>query len=234
MECQSLLEYLEKNGTHVYVYNMDERRLIKMPIPNSRFIHHPLNQLIEMAHKITDLLKECGKYGLVSDMCEKILFSNNYSVRPTSNQIRNSLQRFENYVQAIGFILYGYQLSEGMPNYYNGTNLPPRQEGMSIKDSHLQVLMRGEAGNVHSQALPLINGLRPFVAQDDTIQYELLQTILQFRGKQLHPGAIDYNHYELYNIGGISSNAIRQDLALSALLMLEYHYQELDSHIDHK
>lgn len=227
MEGQGLLEYFQKNGLYIYVYNINNCKLISLPIPESRFSHHTLAQIIEFAGKVFKHLQDCGKYELIADISENILFSKNYNVRPSQNQVRNSLRRFENFVQAIGFLLYGYNYPTNAPNYYNGSNLPMNQKGMSIKDSHLQILIRGEVGSVRPLPLPMINGHRPFVSPDDKFQNNLLHTILLFRGKLLHLGEIDYDHYVLYNVGGVASNAIRNDLAISALLMIEYHYQDL-------
>lgn len=223
---QELLNSIQKDKILVYLYDRDSRRLCEVPLQDRRFVEHSLKDVIHLTHQVLILLIELGKEEMVYEMYHYILFSSNHEIALTPDQIRQSLRRFENFVQALGFLLYGYKLHSNEPNYYNGDNVLGNPKTAIIKLSHLKTLVAGEAGSASQKIkLPLLaKGKTPFVDENDTLHRGLLETIDLFRGKIIHSVAIIYEEYELYNIGNCSSKYIRRDLALSALLMIDYHY----------
>ena len=241
---QELLQYLQTDGLSVYIYNMDHnyhqrnnQNLVCVPLPSSWFSTHPISQVIHLSRLLFNIMDGDLKIdnehkeeynNMMRTMYSNILFGGNFDKRLLEDDIRLSLQRFELFVQGIGFLLYGYGLSADEPNYFSGRNLPPKMGDACIKRSKLDILVKGEIGQAgKTMPLPLIKGRCPFVAQDDQPQKRLLQTIRLFRDRAMHINAINYDFYELYNIGGICSEPIRRNLALSSLHMIEYHYNEL-------
>ena len=226
-----LIEYLRADGLLVYIYDMEQRKLISTPLPDSWFSEHPLPQVVHLARTLFNLLdKYDQEKKMIENMRSNILFSGNHKKRLLYEDTGFALQRYENFVQAIGFLLYGYAHRTDTPNYFTGENLTKEADDACIKNTKIEILVKGEIGKINNTIpLPSINGHRPFMAEDDKLQKRLLETIRLFRDRAMHPNAIDFNYYELYNLGGICSEPIRRNLALSSLHMIDYHYYELES-----
>ncbi len=226
-----LIEYLQANGLLVYIYDMEKRKLISTPLPDCWFSEHPLHQVVHLTRTLFNLLdKYDQEKNMIENMRNVILFSGNHIKR--LEDTKSALQRYENFVQTIGFLLYGHGHAIDAPNYYTGKNLSKEAGDACIKNTKIEILVKGEIGKINNTIpLPSVNGHRPFVAEGDQLQKRLLETIRLFRDIAMHGKAIDFNYYELYNLGGICSEPIRRNLALSSLHIIDYHYHELESHI---